>query len=115
MARARDYLARALEPPDFVIADLVVDSESLEAVGSEALVGAIAAAAPEVWFRVFGSLPDGELLPILDRFQAAGLPVRWLLSPVNRLVPSAQAPGLDSRRWRGASAASGRFRALVAR
>ncbi len=86
-AQARDYLDRAREPSDFVIADLVVDSESLEAVGSEALVGAIAAAAPEVWFRVFGSLPDGELLPILDRLQAAGLPVRWLLSPVNRLVP----------------------------
>lgn len=87
VAQALDYLDRAREEADFVIADLVVDSESLEAVGSKALLEAIAAAAPEVWFRVFGSMPDGELQPILDGFQAAGLPVRWLLSPVNRLVP----------------------------
>ena len=87
VALAEDYLAQSRGAADFAIADLVVDSESLAAVSSEGLVGAVAAAAPEVWFRVFGSLPDGELQPLLDRFQAAGLPVRWLLSPVNRLVP----------------------------
>lgn len=87
VARAQDYLSRAPHQADFVIADLVVDSESLNELSSEALVGAVADAAPEVWFRAFGSLPDGELQPILDRFQAAGRPVRWLLSPVNRLVP----------------------------
>jgi hypothetical protein len=87
VAQASDYLTRSRNSADFVIADLVVDSESLEAIGSQALVGAIAGAAPEAWFRVFGSLPDGELQPILDQFRGAGLPVRWLLSPVNRFVP----------------------------
>ena len=87
VARAQDYLAQASHQADFVITDLVVDSESIEDLSSETLIRAVADAAPESWFRVFGSLPDGELQPILDRFQAAGRPVRWLLSPVNRLVP----------------------------
>ena len=87
VAQAQDYLASARAPADFAIADLAVDADSLQALACESLLGAVAAAAPEVWFRLFGSLPDGELQPFLDRFQAAGLPVRWLLSPVSRLVP----------------------------
>ncbi len=83
---ALDYLAGAAGNHAFVLADLAVNADSLGALDSARLVRAVAGAGPEVWFRVFGSLPDGELSPFLSKFAAAGLPVDWMLSPVSPSV-----------------------------
>ena len=86
VADAEAYLAQARTKYDFVIVDLIVDSDSLGRVDSASLIQAVARAAPEVWFRVFGSRPDGELRPIIDKFAAHGSPVNSLLSPVSPAV-----------------------------
>lgn len=83
VAEAVDFLASADAAYDFVIADLAVDGDSLPLLDSDLLIGTVAAAAPEIWFRVFASLPDGDLRPLLEKFQAAAAPVQWLYSPVS--------------------------------
>lgn len=88
LADAGDYLAQASVSYDFAIADLVVDGgEGLRQLNSLPLIRALADSAPEIWFRMFGSLPDGEIHPILDKFASAGSPVDWLFSPVGLTVP----------------------------
>ena len=87
VADATSYLSRQNGGHDFVLADVTVNADSLPVAGSEALVRAVVRAAPEAWLRVFGSLPDGEVHPVLDRFATAGRPVDWLLSPVSPTVP----------------------------
>ena len=87
VAEAEDFLAQSSSEYDFVIADLVVDADSLARISSPSLIQAVAEAAPEAWFRVFGSLPDGELRPVVERFKTSGLPANWLFSPVSPLVP----------------------------
>ncbi len=83
VAEAEDYLAHSSATYDFVIADLVVSADSLAYVDSAPLIQAIAEAAPEAWFRVFGSLPDGEIQPIMEKLAAYGPAVKWLFSPVS--------------------------------
>ena len=87
IADAGDYLAHSDGTYDFVIADLVVNADSLPLLDSDALIQGVAEAAPEAWFRVFGSLPDGEIQPIMEKFGAHGQPVKWLYSPVSATVP----------------------------
>ncbi len=88
LADAEDYLAQASGAYDFAIVDLVVDGgEGLRQLNSMPLIQALADAAPEIWFRMFGSLPDGEIHPLLDKFATAGSPVDWLFSPVGLTVP----------------------------
>lgn len=87
MADARDFFGAAGKRFDFVLADITVNADSLPVVDSAELIGGIARAAPEAWFRVFASLPDGELTPVLGKFAGAGRPVNWLLSPVSPAVP----------------------------
>ena len=84
---AEDFLAQADDRYDFVISDLVISADSLPAVDSEPLVRAVAQAAPEVWFRVFGSLPDGEIQPVAEKLAKGGKPVSWLFSPISAHVP----------------------------
>lgn len=87
VADAADYLDHAGSAFDFAIADLVVDGDSLGFLDSAPLIQAVARAAPEVLFRVFGSLPDGDILPFLEKFDQAGARVDWLFSPVSVAVP----------------------------
>ena len=87
VADAEDYLAHSDATFDFVIVDLVVNADSLSLLDSDALIQAVAEAAPEVWFRVFGSLPDGEIQPIMKKLGAHGPPVQWLYSPLSAAVP----------------------------
>ncbi len=87
VSEAEDYLAHSSQRFDFVIADLVVNADSLGAIDSQPLAEAVAGSAPEAWFRVFGSLPDGELQPVADKLGAAGLGVNWFYSPVSAAVP----------------------------
>ena len=87
VADAADYLDHAGSAFDFAIADLVVDGDSLGFLDSVPLIHAVASAAPEIWFRVFGSLPDGDILPFLEKFDQAGAHVDWLFSPVRIAVP----------------------------
>lgn len=88
LADAGDYLAQSSVSYDFAIVDLVVDGgDGRRRLNSLPLIQALVAAAPEIWFRMFGSLPDGEIHPILDKFVAAGSPVDWLFSPVGLTVP----------------------------
>lgn len=87
VADAEDYLEQAGSDFDFVIADLTVDGDSVGALNSSSLIRAIASAAPEIWFRVFASIPDGEIEPLLDKFAASGAPVDWLVSPVSVAIP----------------------------
>ena len=86
VAEAFDYLDQAGSAFDFAIADLVVDGDSLVFLDSAPLIRAIGGAASEVWFRVFGSLPDGEIRPFLDKFSQAGAAIDWLFSPVSIAV-----------------------------
>lgn len=87
VADAADYLDQAGTAFDFAIADLAVDGDSLGFLDSAPLIQAVAGAAPEVWFRVFGSLPDGDIRPFLEKFDQAGAPIDWLFSPVSIAVP----------------------------
>ncbi len=87
VADAEDYLARAGTSYDFVVADLLVNADWLGRVDCMPLVQLIADAAPEAWFRAFGSLPDGEIQPIAAKFAAAGRPAGWLYSPVSPAAP----------------------------
>ena len=87
VADAADHVDQAGSVFDFAIADLAVDGDSLGFLDSAPLIQAVAGAAPEVWFRVFGSLPDGDLRPILEKFGQAGAPIDWLFSPVSVAVP----------------------------
>ena len=87
VADAEDYLAQAGSGYNFVIADLAVDGDSVGALNSSSLIRSIAEAAPEVWFRVFASVPDGEIEPLLDKFAESGTPVDWLVSPVSVATP----------------------------
>ena len=87
VADAEDFLAQAESDYSFVIADLVVNADQVHRVGSPALVQGLAAASSEVWFRMFGSLPDGEIQPLLHDFRAGGLAVDWMYSPVSFSVP----------------------------
>lgn len=87
VADAEDYLARSGRSFDFLIADLVVNADSLGTIDYRPLIEAVTGAAPEAWFRVFGSLPDGELQPVADKLRTAGLGVNWLYSPVSAGVP----------------------------
>ncbi len=85
---AEDYLGQGVGPYDFVIADLVVDGGAgLRRLDSLPLIRAVVEAAPEAWFRMFGSLPDGEIHPLLDKFASAGRSVDWLFSPVSPAIP----------------------------
>ena len=86
VSEAEDYLARTSRRYDFAITDLVINADSLPAVDSEPLIRAVAQAAAEVWFRVFGSLPDGEIQPAVDKLSASGKPVSWLFSPISAHV-----------------------------
>ena len=83
VADAPDYLDQTGSAFDFAIADLAVDGDSLGFLDSAPLIQAVAGAAREVWFRVFGSLPDGDIQPFLEKFDQAGTPVGWLFSPVS--------------------------------
>ena len=87
VADALDYLAQAAESYDFVIADLAVDGDSLGLLDSSKLIRSVTEAASATWFRVFGSLPDGDLDPFLDHFDTVGVPVNWLVSPMSVAVP----------------------------
>lgn len=87
VAEAAEFLGRASGPYGFVIADLVVDADRAGLAGSGNLIDGIARVSPEAWFRAFGSLPDGEIQPILDSFRVAGRPVDWMYSPVSVSVP----------------------------
>ncbi len=87
IADAVDYLEQAGSAFDFAIADLAVDGDSLDVLNSTPLIQAVAGAAREVWFRVFASLPDGEIRPFLEKFAAAGAAVDWLFSPMSVSVP----------------------------
>lgn len=87
VADAEDYLAQAGPDYDFVVADLAVDGDSVGALNSPSLIRLIADAAPEIWFRVFASVPDGEIEPLLEKFAESGAPVDWLLSPVSVTAP----------------------------
>ena len=87
VAEATDYLSHAGGSYAFAIADLVVDGADLGRLDSLPLIRGLAAVAPETWFRAFGSLPDGELRPLLEKFAAAGQPVDWLFSPVAPALP----------------------------
>ena len=84
---AADYLDQAGTAFDFAIADLAVDGDSLGFLDSAPLIQVVAGAAPEVWFRVFGSLPDGDIRPFLEKFDQAGAPIDWLFSPVSIAAP----------------------------
>ncbi|MCY4596985.1 MAG: hypothetical protein OXC19_19565 [Bryobacterales bacterium] len=86
VADAVDYLDQAGSAFDFAIADLAVDGDSLGFLDSAPLIQAVAGAAPQVWFRVFGSLQDGEIRPFLEKFDQAGAPIDWLFSPVSVAV-----------------------------
>lgn len=87
VADAEDYLAQAGSDYDFAIADLAVDGDSVGALNSSSLIRSIAGAAREIWFRVFASVPDGEIEPFLDKFEESGAPVDWLVSPVSVAAP----------------------------
>ncbi len=87
VADAVDFLQQSDGDYDFAIADLVVNADWTDPVDSMPLVQGLADVAPEIWFRVFGSLPDGEVQSVLDKFAASGLPANWLYSPVGRSVP----------------------------
>ena len=87
VADAEDYLAQAGPDYNFVIADLAVDGDSVGALNSLSLIRLIGDAAPEIWFRVFASVPDGEIEPFLDKFAESGAPVDWLVSPVSVTAP----------------------------
>lgn len=103
VSEALEHLRRSRGSYDFVIADLQVDADSLAAVDALPLIRGIAAAAPEAWFRVFGSLPDGELGPLADKFRQVGREVGWLYSPVSASMPIPRtrdwilASGVDDR------------------
>lgn len=83
---AEEYLAHSSKTYDFVIADLVVNADSLLRIDSDPLIQAVSEAAPEAWFRVFGSLPDGEIQPVITKLAAHGPGVTWLFSPVSAAV-----------------------------
>lgn len=83
VADAEDFLSQSGGGYDFAIADLVVNADRPERVDSIPLIEGLAAASSEIWFRMFGSLPDGEIQPLLEKFGAAGSPVNWLYSPVS--------------------------------
>lgn len=87
VADAADYLDQTGSAFDFAIADLTVDGDSLGILDSVPLIDAVARAAPQVWFRVFGSLPDGDIRPFIEKFDQAGAPIDWLYSPVSVAVP----------------------------
>ena len=87
VADAEDFIAQAGCVYDFAIADTLVNADWLRNVDSMSLIQAITGVTSEVWFRVFGSLPDGELRPILDKFDASALSVDWMYSPVSASVP----------------------------
>ncbi len=83
---AVDFLEHCSGGYDFAIADLVVNADMTEQVDSLPLVHGVAGVSAEVWFRVFGSLPDGDVEPVLGKFQSVGNPVSWLYSPVSHSV-----------------------------
>lgn len=83
VADAEEFLSGNGRAYDFVVADLVVDADSTSTGMPRSLLAAVATAAPEIWFRAFGSLPDGELTPVARGLAAGGAPVDWLYSPVS--------------------------------
>ena len=87
VATAEDFLEDARTDYGFAIADLVVNADQASQVPALELVEGLVTASPEIWFRVFGSLPDGEIQPVLENFRAAGLAVGWMYSPVSMSVP----------------------------
>ncbi len=87
VADAEDFLAAAGHDYSFAISDLVINADQAQRVDSLALVEGLASASSEVWFRMFGSLPDGEVRPVLEKFEAAGRAVDWMYSPVSISVP----------------------------
>ena len=102
VADAHDFVEQSGGGYDFVIADLCVNADWLGRVDAEPLIRSLAGVCSEAWFRVFGSLRDGEIHPVLEKFGAAGLPVRWLYSPVSAAVPIPRA-----RDWILAAGAAG--------
>ncbi len=87
VATALDFLTSCERTYDFVIVDLVVDGDSLHSLDSQELISGLAETTGECWFRVFGSLPDGDLRPIFEKFAAAGAAANWLYSPVSPVIP----------------------------
>ena len=84
---ATEFLSQARTSYDFVIADMVVDADRAGLVDSAVLIDGLAGASPEIWFRMFGSLPDGEIQPVLEKFRNSGREVDWMYSPVSASVP----------------------------
>lgn len=84
---AVDHLERSGTTYSFVIADLVVNADMTKQIDSLPLIRGLAGVSGEVWFRVFGSLPDGDLQPVVGKFASAGVAVNWLYSPVSHSVP----------------------------
>ncbi len=87
VAEAGDFLERSGEQYDFAIVDVTVDADSVARTDPGPLVGAVAGATRECWYRVFGSLPDGDLRALFDGFRACDFGVDWLYSPVSPHVP----------------------------
>ncbi len=87
VADAVAHLGRSAGRYDYAIADLVVNADLTDPVDSVPLVQGLADVSGEIWFRVFGSLPDAEIEPILRKFTSAGAPADWLYSPISHSVP----------------------------
>lgn len=87
VAEATRFLSTLDTAYDFAIVDLVIDADRAGQLDSLPLIEGIAGASTEIWFRMFGSLPDGEIQPLLDKLAAVGRPVQWLYSPVSIVVP----------------------------
>lgn len=87
VADGADFLADARSYWDFAIADIVTAGEDAETLRSLAMIDSLLAAAGEVWLHVFGAVRDARLHEVLGKFDAAGRPAAWLLSPVRLDVP----------------------------
>ena len=84
---ATEFLSQARTSYDFVIGDMVVDADRAGLVDWAALIDGLAGASAEIWLRMFGSLPDGEIQPVPEKFRNSGRGVDWMYSPVSALVP----------------------------
>jgi hypothetical protein len=94
VADGTDFLAGIETKYDFVIADIVVDSEQIDRLKTSSFIGSLVGASREVWLHVFGSIWDGHLHEVLERFDATDQSVAWLFSPVR---PDIQMPA--QRNW----------------
>ncbi len=71
---------------DFAVADVVVNGDWMTSVDLCPLIERLGAITTEIWLRVFGSLPDGDLQAVLECFASTVLPANWLYSPVSHAV-----------------------------